>query len=218
MMSSAIPRSLRSALSGLALPALVALATLGCVPTATNLRGDFYFERGDYQQATRAYQDALRDDVHGTKPDRLLLRLSLAHLLDRTGRETDALSPRATAQASETLARLLREYPDSSHAPTARVIRELLREIALLQDRARADSERLEVLEAEADSCRQRAETLKGALDAQEERLSSAMRQNEEQAASLAELRDRLARQKKRIEELEQALNALKRIDMQRSR
>lgn len=85
---------MRKPLSRLSIVVALVVVAFGCVPSAKGLRGDHFFERGEYRLATHAYQDALKTNSSTAQPDRLLLRLSLTYLLSSesaSGAETRAL-------------------------------------------------------------------------------------------------------------------------------
>jgi len=110
------------------------------IPVAL-MEGDSAFDSGDCAQAVRSYTAYLQTDPHSNGVDRILFRLGVAQSM---------CSPKDVA-ATDTLNRLLREYPQSSYSAPAQLILNLRADIAKAQTDAKSRENTIKQLNDELD-------------------------------------------------------------------
>jgi len=92
---------------------------------ASLLIADEAFEQGDYTRAARSYDIFLDSHIVREDMDRILFRSAVADSLSEAGGQQE--------KSNEVLYRLLRDFPQSSYTPPARMILSLRSDLAKVQ-------------------------------------------------------------------------------------
>jgi len=166
--------------------AVVALVTIACA-SATRT-GDEAWRAGRWSDAAIAYEAARGESIEPRNADRVLFRLGLVYV--------DPLSTaRDDAKARERLGELVARYPDSPYRAEAQVVLDLL---------------------SARDAAERRVVSLQGQVASVASGAEAAAADLKTRDAIIAQLRASLAETRAELARAREALEQLKRIDLQR--
>ena len=184
---------------------LLAVATVSCV--SLRVENDRWFEVGAWSRAYEGYTLYLEQNPNAKDRDRVLFRLGLI----QAAPHSELFDP---MQAQVLFDQLVRELPRSEWRVPAALIRDFGRAVMRLEQQAAIERDRLLALEGQASSCHEALLQVEVAQRGWIDALRTGLDQERDACdQTLATLRSMVSRHQNEIGRLNEALDALKRID-----
>ena len=177
--------------------------------------GDLHFARGAYRDAERAYrQEASSEETTSEKSSKLRIRfrLALAILAQQNERPNEPMQARAVYM----LRQLSKESPGSVYARQANIVLAQMDMAARMTAQLETEKKRREDLKEMLGRLSKISSELGERTQQSQDYAELLSTERQEMETQIETLKSKLGRQDRRVRKLENQLDELKRIDMQR--